>query len=151
SGPVAGGGGGGPGPRVAGPRARPDGAGRTGPVRPGPAGPGPVRAAPPAERGQVELAWFAADDVLPFLAMIAAFLGRGAGKGARGAWNALSGVPARGRRTARAVARAPRQRGGPDLLSPASAPGLPAPPGPDAEAGTTEPAESAEPGGLVTR
>ncbi|MFF8260252.1 ATP-grasp domain-containing protein [Streptomyces virginiae] len=62
---------------------------------------------PAAERGQVEAAWFAADDVRPFLAMLAAFLGRGAAKGAR----ALRGVPAQGRRTARAVVRAPRQRG----------------------------------------
>ncbi|MEU3668801.1 ATP-grasp domain-containing protein [Streptomyces virginiae] len=65
---------------------------------------GPV---PAAERGRVEAAWFAADDVRPFLAMLAAFLGRGAAKGAR----ALRGVPAQGRRTARAVVRAPRQRG----------------------------------------
>ncbi|MEU6900665.1 ATP-grasp domain-containing protein [Streptomyces virginiae] len=67
-----------------------------------PPGPGPA-----AERGRVEAAWFAADDVWPFLAMLAAFLGRGAAKGAR----ALRGVPAQGRRTARAVVRAPRQRG----------------------------------------
>ncbi|MEU9179703.1 ATP-grasp domain-containing protein [Streptomyces sp. NPDC048550] len=68
--------------------------------------PGPVRVAPRAERGRVEAAWFAADDPVPFLAMLAAFLGRGAGKGVR----ALRGVPAHGRRTARAVVRAPRQR-----------------------------------------
>ncbi|MET9886537.1 ATP-grasp domain-containing protein [Streptomyces sp. NPDC006430] len=67
---------------------------------------GPVRAAPREERGRVEAAWFAADDLVPFLAMLAAFLGRGAGKGVR----ALRGVPAHGRRTARAVVRAPRQR-----------------------------------------
>ncbi|MFC5880533.1 ATP-grasp domain-containing protein [Streptomyces virginiae] len=71
-------------------------------AQPAPPGPGPA-----AERGRVEAAWFAADDVWPFLAMLAAFLGRGAAKGAR----ALRGVPAQGRRTARAVVRAPRQRG----------------------------------------
>lgn len=71
-------------------------------VEPAPPTPGPA-----AERGRVEAAWFAADDVRPFLAMLAAFLGRGAAKGAR----ALRGVPAQGRRTARAVVRAPRQRG----------------------------------------
>lgn len=59
------------------------------------------------ERGRVEAAWFAADDPMPFLAMLAAFLGRGAVKGLR----VLRGVPAQGRRTARAVVRAPRQRG----------------------------------------
>ncbi|MER7341606.1 ATP-grasp domain-containing protein, partial [Streptomyces sp. NPDC000075] len=64
--------------------------------------PGPVRVAAPAERGRVEAAWFAADDLGPFLAMLRAFLGRGLGKGAR----VLRGVPAQGRRTARAV-RAP--------------------------------------------
>ncbi|MGW1777447.1 carboxylate--amine ligase, partial [Streptomyces sp. NPDC002104] len=35
------------------------------------------------ERGEVEAAWFAADDPMPFLAMLAAFLGRGAFKGLR--------------------------------------------------------------------
>ncbi|MET9698183.1 ATP-grasp domain-containing protein [Streptomyces sp. NPDC006529] len=125
---TAGGGAGGA-PRVAGQRVRSG----------GPARPGPSRSVPSGGRGQVELAWFAADDVLPFLAMVAAFLGRGAGKGARGAWRTLSGVPARGRRTARAAARTPRQRGGPALPSP---PGAPDPAGP------TEPAE---PDGLVTR
>lgn len=34
-----------------------------------------------AERGRLETAWFAADDLLPFLAMLGALLGRGAGKG----------------------------------------------------------------------
>ncbi|WP_349372187.1 ATP-grasp domain-containing protein [Streptomyces sp. G-G2] len=111
----------------------------------------PVRVVPAAERGRVELAWFAADDVLPFLAMVAAFLGRGADKGARGAWNALSEVPARGWRTARAVARAPRQRVAPGARvvggvgeaaeSLASA----------ASVECVESAESAEPEGLVTR
>ncbi|MFJ6484385.1 ATP-grasp domain-containing protein [Streptomyces sp. NPDC091682] len=62
---------------------------------------------PSAERRSVETAWFAADDPLPFLAMLGALLGRGAGKGAR----ALRGVPEQGRRTALAVVRAPRQRG----------------------------------------
>ncbi|WP_406366896.1 ATP-grasp domain-containing protein [Streptomyces sp. NBC_01546] len=62
---------------------------------------------PAAARGRVEAAWFAADDLLPFLAMILAFLGRGLGKGAR----VLRGVPVvQGRRTARAAVRAPRQR-----------------------------------------
>ncbi|MFB7262058.1 ATP-grasp domain-containing protein [Streptomyces nojiriensis] len=60
-----------------------------------------------AERGGVETAWFAADDLLPFLAMLGALLGRGAGKGVR----VLRGVPEQGRRTALAVVRAPRQRG----------------------------------------
>ncbi|MCX4692796.1 ATP-grasp domain-containing protein [Streptomyces sp. NBC_01408] len=58
-------------------------------------------------RGRVEAAWFAADDLTPFLAMLLAFLGRGFGKGAR----VLRGVPAQGRRTARAAVRTPRQRG----------------------------------------
>ncbi|MFE1872622.1 ATP-grasp domain-containing protein [Streptomyces sp. NPDC059496] len=61
----------------------------------------------PVERGSVETAWFAADDLLPFVAMLGALLGRGAGKGVR----ALRGVPEQGRRTALAVVRAPRQRG----------------------------------------
>ncbi len=72
-----------------------------------PADPGSPAPEPAAERGRVEAAWFAADDLRPFVAMLAAFLGRGAVKGAR----ALRGVPAQGRRTARAVVRAPRQRG----------------------------------------
>ncbi|MET9963214.1 hypothetical protein ABZ128_29810, partial [Streptomyces sp. NPDC006326] len=91
---------------------------------------GPVRTAPPAERGRVEAAWFAADDLVPFLAMLAAFLGRGADKGKR----ALRGVPAHGRRTARMVVRAPRQRARDH-----------APPGPPAAA------EPAEPDELVSR
>ncbi|MFE5491840.1 ATP-grasp domain-containing protein [Streptomyces virginiae] len=81
--------------------------GRSLPRRRPAAEPAPPTPGPAAERGQVEAAWFAADDVRPFLAMLAAFLGRGAAKGAR----ALRGVPAQGRRTARAVVRAPRQRG----------------------------------------
>ncbi|MGW2990850.1 hypothetical protein ACWDA9_03600, partial [Streptomyces sp. NPDC001193] len=102
------------------------GHGRTGGERPG-----PVRVAPRAERGRVEAAWFAADDPMPFLAMLAAFLGRGAGKGVR----ALRGVPAHGRRTARAVVRAPRQRA--RGLTPSQTPATPA--------------ASAEPDELVTR
>ncbi|MFE9561121.1 ATP-grasp domain-containing protein [Streptomyces sp. NPDC006487] len=74
-------------------------------------GRGPARV-----RGQVEAAWFAADDPMPFLAMLAAFLGRGAVK----AVQVLRGVPAQGRRTARAVVRAPRQRGR-ELPPPAAA------------------------------
>nr|WP_030156640.1 hypothetical protein [Streptomyces sp. NRRL S-244] len=104
---------------------------RSGAERPGAERPGPVRAAPRAERGRVEAAWFAADDPMPFFAMLAAFLGRGAGKGAR----ALRGVPAHGRRTARAVVRAPRQRAR-DLGPPAS---------------PAAPAAPAEPDELVTR
>ncbi|MGW5851346.1 carboxylate--amine ligase [Streptomyces sp. NPDC055254] len=83
--------------------------------RPAVAGPGPGDAegrsrgggAAGRRRAGVEAAWFAADDPLPFLAMLGAFLLRGLGKGLR----ILRGVPARGRRTARAVVRAPRQRG----------------------------------------
>ncbi|MFE9632340.1 ATP-grasp domain-containing protein [Streptomyces sp. NPDC006463] len=130
-----------------------DQAGRAGPREPGeapsPAGPGTAAAAahpdgrgrartaglPKAERGRVEMAWFASDDPLPFLAMLGAFLGRGFDKGAR----ALRGVPAQGRRTARAVVRTPRQRGR-EQPEPASALVRPAPP----EA-------SAEPDELVTR
>ncbi|MGW6708323.1 ATP-grasp domain-containing protein, partial [Streptomyces sp. NPDC054956] len=112
------------------PGGRKEGAG-PGPERAG--GPGPVRVAPRAERGRVEAAWFAADDPLPFLAMLAAFLGRGAGKAGR----MLRGVPEHGRRTARAVVRAPRQRG---RERPAATASRPAPP----EA-------SAEPDELVTR
>ncbi|MFB7464152.1 ATP-grasp domain-containing protein [Streptomyces sp. NPDC056224] len=117
---------------------------------PSPAGPGTASAAahpggrgwartarplPKAERGRVETAWFASDDPLPFLAMLGAFLGRGFGKGAR----ALRGVPAQGRRTARAVVRAPRQRG---REQPEPAPALARPVPPEA---------SAEPDELVTR
>ncbi|MFD7260285.1 ATP-grasp domain-containing protein [Streptomyces sp. NPDC059874] len=99
------------------------------------AGPGSFPATPArARRGRVEAAWFAADDPLPFLAMIGAFLGRGLGKGAR----ALRDAPGRGRRTARAAVRAPRQRGR-DRPEPTVVP-RPAPP----EA-------SAEPDELVTR
>ncbi|MFF5446874.1 ATP-grasp domain-containing protein [Streptomyces sp. NPDC012888] len=76
----------------------------------------------PRGRTRVELAWFAADDPVPFLAMIAAFLLRGVRKGAHAVRNALGGVPARGRRTARAMVRTPRQRGRE----------LPAPAGPSA-------------------
>ncbi|MGW7064513.1 carboxylate--amine ligase [Streptomyces sp. NPDC054904] len=102
-----------------------------GPVRGrGASGPGPSRPTPKGERGRTEPAWFAADDLGPFLAMLGAFLGRGLGKGAR----ALRGVPRQGRRTARAVVRAPRQRAQPPAAS------RPAPP----EAST-------EPDELVTR
>ncbi|MFI8450353.1 ATP-grasp domain-containing protein [Streptomyces erythrochromogenes] len=105
-----------------------------------PASPKPVPAAErgqAAERAQVEAAWFASDDLRPFLAMLAAFLGRGAAKGAR----VLRGVPAQGRRTARAVVRAPRQRGREEPgATPAGAVSRPVPP----EA-------SAEPDELVTR
>ncbi|MFG2993424.1 ATP-grasp domain-containing protein [Streptomyces sp. NPDC048257] len=90
-----------------------------------------------AERGRVETAWFAADDLLPFLAMLGALLGRGAGKGVR----ALRGVPEQGRRTARAVVRTPRQRGrNPSSTGSAGSASRPLPP----EA-------SAEPDELVTR
>ncbi|MFE5805403.1 ATP-grasp domain-containing protein [Streptomyces sp. NPDC056491] len=90
-----------------------------------------------AERGRVETAWFAADDLLPFLAMLGALLGRGAGKGVR----ALRGVPEQGRRTARAVVRTPRQRGsGQSADGSAAAASRPVPP----EA-------PAEPDELVTR
>ncbi|MFJ6797740.1 ATP-grasp domain-containing protein [Streptomyces sp. NPDC091268] len=96
-------------------------------------------------RAEVEAAWFAADDPLPFLAMLAAFLGRGAGKGVR----ALRGVPAHGRRTARAVARAPRQRG---RELPPAAPGGPAPrPAPPTSSAESSAEPSAEPDELVTR
>ncbi|GAA2626349.1 hypothetical protein GCM10010425_24040 [Streptomyces spororaveus] len=127
-------------------------------VPPGPAGPtGASASAAPApgaereparerapkrsgERGRVETAWFAADDLLPFLAMLGALLGRGAGKGVR----ALRGVPEQGRRTALAVVRAPRQRGRNQSS--------------DGSTGSTAPASrpvppeaSAEPDELVTR
>ncbi|MFJ7592084.1 ATP-grasp domain-containing protein [Streptomyces sp. NPDC097617] len=103
--------------------------------------PVPKRDAAPkrvVQRGRVETAWFAADDPLPFLAMLGALLGRGAGKGVR----ALRGVPGQGRRTALAVVRTPRQRGGSQSAdgSAGPAPSRPAPP----EA-------SAEPDELVTR
>ncbi|MGP3686672.1 carboxylate--amine ligase [Streptomyces sp. IBSNAI002] len=108
---------------------------RTGPNR-APAGrpdrPGqpdrPGRPAAGRERGRVEAAWFAGDDLMPFLAMLCAFLGRGVGKGAR----VLRGVPAQGRRTALAAVRAPRQRGrdqpGPAPLSRSAPPEAPASP-----------------------
>ncbi|MFD9340164.1 ATP-grasp domain-containing protein [Streptomyces sp. NPDC060049] len=95
--------------------------------------PGPLRVAPRVARGRVEAAWFAADDPLPFLAMLAAFLGRGAGKAGR----VLRGVPEHGRRRARAVVRAPRQRGRDMPAAPASRPAPPEAP--------------AEPDELVTR
>jgi hypothetical protein len=101
----------------------------------------------------VEAAWFAADDPLPFLAMLAAFLGRGADKGAR----VLRRVPAHGRRTARAVVRAPRQRdrgltppaGSPPPAAPPPAP----PPAVPPPAGPADPpgAADAEPDELVAR
>ncbi|MEJ8643975.1 ATP-grasp domain-containing protein [Streptomyces sp. MS1.HAVA.3] len=98
----------------------------------------PARVAKPAvERGRVETAWFASDDLLPFLAMLGAFLGRGADKGVR----ALRGVPAQSRRTARAVVRAPRQRG--REQPPAASAGPASRPVP--------PEASAEPDELVTR
>ncbi|MFE3790893.1 ATP-grasp domain-containing protein, partial [Streptomyces goshikiensis] len=105
------------------------------PVPVGADGPaGPVRVVPQRERGRVEAAWFATDDPRPFLAMLAAFLGRGADKGAR----VLRRVPAHGRRTARAVVRAPRQRAG--GLTPQTPPAPAAPP-----------AAAAEPDELLTR
>lgn len=85
---------------------------------------GPVRVRPRRERAGVETAWFAADDLLPFLAMLAAFLVRGAGKGAR----ALRGVSGHGRRTALAAVRTPRQRGGGPELPAAAPPEAPAAP-----------------------
>ncbi|MFD6227373.1 ATP-grasp domain-containing protein [Streptomyces sp. NPDC060232] len=108
-----------------------------------PASPASPAPGPAAERRQVEAAWFAGDDVKPFLAMLAAFLGRGAAKGAR----ALRGVPAQGRRTARAVVRAPRQRGreqqgGREPLGGTSAGSVSRPAPPEA---------SAEPDELVSR
>ncbi|WUH74979.1 ATP-grasp domain-containing protein [Streptomyces sp. NBC_00435] len=89
------------------------------------------------ERGRVEAAWFAADDLMPFAAMLAAFLGRGADKAAR----VLRGVPAHGRRTARAVVRTPRQRG--EQPSSGAAGGAASRPAP--------PEAPAEPDELVTR
>lgn len=93
------------------------------------------------ERGKVEAAWFAADDPMPFLAMLAALLGRGAVKGMR----VLRRVPAQGRRTARAVVRAPRQRG--RELTPPDAAGGSGGPGPR----SAPPEAPAEPDELVTR
>ncbi len=93
-----------------------------------------------AERGRVETAWFAGDDLMPFLAMLGALLGRGAGKGVR----ALRGVPEQGRRTARSVVRTPRQRG----RSQDSA-GATGSAGPDSR--HVPPEASAEPDELVTR
>ncbi|MFF4430216.1 ATP-grasp domain-containing protein [Streptomyces sp. NPDC001513] len=114
-------------------------------AQPAPAG-RPVR---PGRGGGVETAWFAADDLLPFLAMLGAFLGRGAGKGVR----VLRGVPAQGRRTARAVVRTPRQRGEQPAAAPPSAP--PSAPAPAPAAGAASrpvpPEASAEPDELVTR
>ncbi|MCB5182253.1 carboxylate--amine ligase [Streptomyces antimicrobicus] len=89
------------------------------PARRDPA-PGAAAATPGRTRGRTEAAWFAADDLWPFIAMITAFLGRGARKGARTVRGALRGFPTRGRRTARAVVRTPRQRGT-DMAPPASA------------------------------
>ncbi|MEU5150481.1 ATP-grasp domain-containing protein [Streptomyces yangpuensis] len=101
------------------------------------ADPAPPKQGPAAERARVEAAWFAADDVRPFLAMLAAFLGRGAAKGVR----VLRGVPAQGRRTARAVVRAPRQRG-------REQPGMASA---GAVSGPVPPEASAEPDELVAR
>ncbi|MEU8774714.1 ATP-grasp domain-containing protein [Streptomyces sp. NPDC048606] len=130
----------------------PDGPPRGG-VRPAgatPAKAGPARTPDPVRRGRTEAAWFAADDLAPFLAMLGAFLGRGLGKGAR----ALRDVPAQGRRTARAV-RTPRQRGGDEAVGggPAAASASDRAAGPDRPApgrpsGATRPAEPDE---LVSR
>ncbi|WP_437184543.1 ATP-grasp domain-containing protein [Streptomyces xanthophaeus] len=110
-------------------------------------GPAPKRAPKrSAERGRVETAWFAADDLLPFLAMLGALLGRGAGKGVR----ALRGVPEQGRRTALAVVRAPRQRG--RNQEPAGSGGADVGAGSAAPASRPVPPEaSAEPDELLTR
>lgn len=97
---------------------------------------GSAAGAPKGRRGRVEAAWFAVDDLLPFLAMLLAFLGRGCGKGAR----ALRVVPApRGRRTARAAVRAPRQRGREQPPAAGGSTSRPAPP------------EASAPDELVTR
>ncbi|MGZ9931448.1 carboxylate--amine ligase [Streptomyces sp. NC-S4] len=107
------------------------------------AGTGRDRGAAPeraAERGSVETAWFAADDPLPFLAMLGALLGRGAGKGVR----ALRGVPGQGRRTALAVVRAPRQRGRNQEPAGSGGPAVPA-------SRPVPPETSAEPDELVSR
>lgn len=125
--------------------------GRSLPRRPPAPPPGAGAAAAPArrgrERGRVEAAWFAADDPMPFLAMLAAFLGRGAFKGLR----VLRGVPEQGRRTARAVVRAPRQRG--RELPPPAAVGAPGASAGSAGSGTRSapPEAPAEPDELVTR
>ncbi|MEU2449925.1 ATP-grasp domain-containing protein [Streptomyces sp. NPDC012765] len=105
-----------------------------------------------AERGRVETAWFAGDDLMPFLAMLGALLGRGAGKGVR----ALRGVPEQGRRTARAVVRAPRQRGrSQDSAGSADSTGSTGSAGAAGSAGPASrpvpPEASAEPDELVTR
>ncbi|MEW2136806.1 ATP-grasp domain-containing protein [Streptomyces sp. NPDC005409] len=111
------------------------GSAATGPAAAGPASSGrAVRSPAAGDRGQVELAWFAADDPLPFLAMLGALLGRGFGKGAR----VLRGVPAQGRRTALAAVRAPRQRGRDEPQPAALSRGVP-------------PEAPAEPDELVTR
>ncbi|WP_404959659.1 ATP-grasp domain-containing protein [Streptomyces sp. 147326] len=116
-----------------------------------PSGPGRTAAGPAPKRGGgVETAWFAADDLRPFLAMLGAFLGRGAGKGVR----VLRGVPAQGRRTARAVVRTPRQRGGEQsAAAPATGPATtPVAGAAGAPASRPVPPEaSAEPDELVTR
>lgn len=96
---------------------------------------GTARAAPRDRRAEVEAAWFAPDDLMPFVAMVTAFLGRGFGKGAR----VLRGFPAQGRRTARAVVRAPRQRGREQASDGSGPAARPAPP------------EAAEPDELVSR
>ncbi|MCX4778943.1 ATP-grasp domain-containing protein [Streptomyces sp. NBC_01264] len=106
------------------------------PAPPAAAGAATAPARRSRERSEVEAAWFAADDPLPFLAMLAAFLGRGAFKGLR----MLRGVPEQGRRTARAVVRAPRQRG-------REVPPAAAGPGPR----SAPPEAPAEPDELVTR
>ncbi|WP_319731102.1 ATP-grasp domain-containing protein [Streptomyces sp. MB09-01] len=115
---------------------------RTGPDRPA-GGPAPKRG------GGVETAWFAADDLRPFLAMLAAFLGRGADKGVR----VLRRVPAQGRRTARAVVRTPRQRGGEQsATAPANGPATAPVAGPAAAPASrpVPPEAPAEPDELVT-
>ncbi|MFD8411741.1 ATP-grasp domain-containing protein [Streptomyces sp. NPDC059650] len=96
---------------------------RRGPAEEPGAGRGPGRG---RAKGRTEAAWFAADDLLPFLAMLTAFLGRGADKGAR----VLRGIPAHGRRTARAVVRAPRQRAPRQRDGDRAVPGQPAVPAP---------------------
>ncbi|WP_063754722.1 hypothetical protein [Streptomyces sp. NRRL F-2580] len=125
------------------PEARPDHHGAAAGAQPAPAD-RPVR---PGRGGGVETAWFAADDLLPFLAMLGAFLGRGAGKGVR----VLRGVPAQGRRTARAVVRTPRQRGEQPTAAPPPPPAPASAPASGPASRPVPPEASAEPDELVTR
>ncbi|MEO3976052.1 ATP-grasp domain-containing protein [Streptomyces sp. CAU 1734] len=70
-------------------------AGAGGPHRPARTPAGPARDRPPGRRPGVETAWYASDDLLPFLAMALAWLARGLAKAARRIRRPARAVPPR--------------------------------------------------------